>query len=259
MPVEGRPTGWLRDAFSDLVLGSSCLGCDAPGRLLCPACAAGLPSEARPSWPTPCPPGLATPWAAGAYDGLLRDLVVAHKEQARLWLGGPLGTLLAGAVAAAVDARPGPGAGPGPAPPVLLVPIPSRPGVVRGRGDDPTRRLVRVAGRRLRAEGREVYVAGLLRSHPGVRDQSELDAARRTANLAGTMYCPSPQLGRLARHLARRTGGTGAAVVLCDDILTTGSTTAEAQRALAQVGVRVHSIAVVAAVRRRHPAAAAPG
>jgi predicted amidophosphoribosyltransferase len=63
-----------------------------------------------------------------------------------------------------------------------------------------------------------------------VLDQSGLDAPARAANLEGSMSCPSPGLARLARRLDR------ASVVVCDDVLTTGATAREAQRALAVSG-----------------------
>ncbi|WP_205305084.1 phosphoribosyltransferase family protein [Nocardioides sp. 616] len=230
--------GGVRDAVLDLVLGSSCLGCARPGRMVCPDCALTLPVGGRVSWPTPTPPGLATPWAAGEYAGLLRALVVGHKEDGRFSLGRPLGEALAGAVRTASRSWPA-------GEEVVLVPVPSRPGVARARGDDPTGRMVRIAARTLRAGGRRTRVAGLLRSHRGVRDQSMLDARERAANLALSMHCPSAGVRRLAA------GPGPCRVVLCDDVLTTGATAREAQRALESVGLEVAAIAVVAAVRRR--------
>ncbi len=238
----------LLDHAVDLLVGSACLGCGSRGRLVCADCLRGLPAEPVPARPSPPPPGLAPAWAAGEYDGLLRRMVIDHKEESRFGLGRPVGRLLAGAVVAAAGGRG----------PVLLVPVPSRPGVVRSRGDDPTRRLVRVAAREATRRGLAARVLPLLRSHRGVLDQSGLDAAARARNLEGSMWVPSGALGRAARS---GVGGAGTAwpgrgrVVLCDDVLTTGATAREAQRALAAVGVQVAGIAVVGAVRRRH----APG
>lgn len=228
----------LLDDLLDLATGSSCLGCARPGRLLCPQCRAGLVGEAFPAWPTPTPPGMVTPWAAAPYEATVRELVTGHKEHRRFPLASPLGELLATAVAAAT----GPPRGP-----LVLVPVPSRPGTARRRGYAPTETLVRVAARRLRAAGVDVVVACLLRSRRGVLDQSSLGAADRSVNLAETMHCPSRRLRALAvrRPLAR--------VVVCDDVLTTGATAREAQRALEAVGVRVHAVACVAATPRRNP------
>src|SRR4051812_27601009 len=110
----------LVDGAVDLLLGGACVGCAHPGRSLCGDCLARLPSRPRPAWPEPVPPGLAPPWTAGEYDGTVRAMILAHKEHRVLSLRGPLATLLAGAVAGLVDDTP-----PGP---VVVVPVPSRPG-----------------------------------------------------------------------------------------------------------------------------------
>jgi predicted amidophosphoribosyltransferase len=228
----------LPDALGDLLLGSRCVGCDLPGRLLCPTCAATLPASAAPAWPTPTPPGLVVPFAAASYDGLVRAMVLAHKEHAVLALAAPLGWLLAGAVAAAVADR-------GAAGPIVLVPVPSRRASVRSRGHDPTLAMTGRAAARLWEAGLSAAAAPLLRLRPGVADQSGLDAEGRWANLAGSMRCPSRSLARLAARSPR------AHVLVCDDVLTTGATAREAQRALEAVGLGVVAIAVPAATRRR--------
>jgi predicted amidophosphoribosyltransferase len=96
-------------------------------------------------------------------------------------------------------------------------------------------------------------VARLLRVRRGVADQSGLDAAERAANLAGAMQVRGAALRRPA--VRRRPAG----VVVCDDVLTTGSTAREAQRALEGVGFEVVRVAVVAATARRAPRSAARG
>lgn len=225
----------LRDAALDLLLGGSCVGCRRPGRALCRACRATLPAGARPAWPDPVPPGLVAPWTAAAYDGIVREVLLAHKERGVAGLAEPLGRLLAASVSAAV-----------PAGPVLLVPVPSRPGSVRERGRDPLLEVVRRAAR-LRPGA---TVVPLLRSRGGVRDQAGLTATERAANLAGSMCCPSARL--------RRGGGRTGRVVVCDDVLTTGATAREAQRALAAAGVPAVAVATVAATPRRVPRTARP-
>jgi predicted amidophosphoribosyltransferase len=229
-------TTTLRDAWADLVLGSSCVGCGRPGRLLCPGCEGALPRRARLAWPSPTPAGLVPPFAAGPYEGTLRELVLGLKERRLLALRRPLGDLLAASVAAALARTGGP---------VALVPVPSRPASVRQRALDSTHDVTVAAARRLRATGHDVRTARLLRTRPGLRDQAGLSAGERAANLAGSMTCPSEGLARLARRLPR------ARAVICDDVLTTGATAREAQRALQSVGIEVVAVAAVAATRRR--------
>ncbi len=229
--------GWWLDRAADLLLGGRCVGCGVAGRLLCPGCADGLRGGVGRRWPEPVPAGLVPCWSAGPYDGALRSALLAHKERAVHQLRRPLGGLLASVVEHALP----------PGDTVVLVPVPSRPGVTRGRGHDPTLALTRTAAGRLRAAGHDVVVASLLRSSRGVADQAGLDAAARAANVAGTLRCRQRPLQTLAarRALVR--------VIVCDDVLTTGATVREAQRALEAVGLPVRVVATVAATGRRAP------
>jgi predicted amidophosphoribosyltransferase len=88
----------------------------------------------------------------------------------------------------------------------------------------------------------------LLRTRPGLADQAGLDATARAANLAGALRAHPPALRRLAR------AGRPVHVLVCDDVLTTGATAAEAQRALRDVGLPPLGVVAVAATRRRLPA-----
>ncbi len=252
--MRGGASGGIVDAAADLLLGGRCAGCTRPGRLLCGACAdlvadCAATGAVEPTWPDPVPPGLVPPYAVAEYAGPVRGLLVGHKERSLLALRRPLAGLLAVAVAGAVRGA-GSDIGHGP---VVLVPVPSRPGSARARGHDPTLRLATGAARVLRRAGFDVIARPLLRSHRGVLDQAGLDAAGRASNLAGSMHCPTELLVRLA---ARR---THARIVVCDDVVTTGSTLREAQLALEAVGVQVTAAAAVAATRRRSgPSALSP-
>lgn len=227
----------IGDAWADLVLGGACAGCGAPGRIVCRSCLEELPAGARDAWPTPTPPGLVRPTAVGEYAGLLKALVVGLKERRQLAAVPVLAVLLADAVALH-------GAGPGGAP-LILVPVPSRPSSVRARGQDSTRAITTAAAGVIRRRGGTAEVVPLLRTRPGLADQAGLDARARAANLAGAFAVDTSRLRRLAR---RR---THARVVVCDDVITSGATAREAQRALESVGVRPVGVAAVAATARR--------
>jgi predicted amidophosphoribosyltransferase len=236
------------DAARDLLLGSTCVGCARAGRLLCTTCAGALDPEPAPAWPSPRPAGLRDPWAATSYDGTVRAMILGHKEHRLLALARPLGELLALAVAAALaDLAPD-----GLTADLVLVPVPSRPGSVRQRGHDPTANLVRAAAARLTALGATTACVPLLRTRPGLADQAGLDAGARALNLASAFRAHAPAVRRLARS-ARPLH-----VVVCDDVLTTGATAAEAQRALRAVGLPPIATVAVAATRRRTPPTPGP-
>jgi predicted amidophosphoribosyltransferase len=149
--------------------------------------------------------------AVAPYEDAVRAALIAHKERGALALAGPLGTALAGAVRA--------GGGEGP---VLLVPVPSARRAVRARGHDPARRIALAAAGVLRRTGTPARVAGVLRQRRAVADQSGLDSRQRLDNLAGALEVAA--------------GGDrlldGGAVVLVDDLMTTGASLAEAARAV---------------------------
>lgn len=235
-------TATFGDAGRDLLLGTTCAGCGEPGRLLCGACCVALPRHGRPAWPTPSPPGLATPFAAGAYDGLLKALVNRHKEHAAFALAGPLGRVLCDVAEDLLRAL----GGGHPTGPVSLVPVPSRPSVVRRRGHDPMLRVTREAAVRLRRRGVDAAVRRLLVSTGPVRDQAALGARERAANLRGAMRCrrgPGPRPGVL---------------LVVDDVITTGSTAREAQRALETAGLPVAGVVAVAATQRQDSGGSLP-
>jgi len=208
----------LLDLAADLLLGGRCVGCGVPGRALCPACERGCRQH------DVVDTGLA--FAAAPYEGVLREVITGHKERRLLALRPVLRDLLADAVGSLST-----GSGP-----VLLVPVPSRPGSARQRGYDPTGSLVAATARLLGARAWP-----LLRSGRGVTDQAGLDARARRLNLADSMTVRPRQLRAAARRFRR------AHVVVCDDVVTTGATLEEACRALAAVGVEVAGCAVVAA------------
>jgi predicted amidophosphoribosyltransferase len=237
--VAGSETHGVLDPWMDLFHGSTCACCGLPGRVLCGDCARLLPERGRPVRPTPCPPGLAASFAGGPYDGLLGALVVAHKERGAFALARPLGQVLAVAATGVLDR----GAT------TVLVPVPSRPAVVRARGHDPMLRITRSAQHRLQAQEDlgTVVIGRLLEQRIAVPDQAGLDSRQRAANLVGSMVVRTGARRRLAAM------GVPVSIVVCDDVLTTGATAREAQRAVEDAGLRVRAIVTVAATRKRVP------
>ncbi|MBT2482157.1 ComF family protein [Streptomyces sp. ISL-94] len=237
--------GW-RQELAGLVLPVDCAGCGAARVLLCAGCREALSGAGPvPARPSPPPAGLPAVHAAAAYEGVVRAVLLAHKERGALPLAGALGAALAGAVRASGSGVVGRGAGGGGLGEgereVALVPVPSARRQVRARGHDPARRIALAAAGRLRRDGVPARVAPVLRLRRAVADQAGLGAGQRRENLAGALG--------VCRGGARLLDG--AVIVLVDDLITTGATLAEAARAVraANLGQEVLRAAVVAATR----------
>ncbi|HEU5156234.1 MAG TPA: phosphoribosyltransferase family protein [Streptosporangiaceae bacterium] len=213
----------------DLLLPERCAGCGGARRLLCDRCRVPFAATARPAVPSPRPAGLPEPWAVARYEGVVRAAIVAHKESGRTGLARPLGAALARAVLAA-----------GGGGPPLVVPVPSARAAVRRRGHDPTLRVTAAAVGALRSRGVAALCVAALAHTRRVADQAGLARAGRAANLAGALRVARP--GEVA----------GLRVIVVDDVITTGSTLAEAARALRAAGAEVSAAALIAATPRRH-------
>ncbi|MFI9724313.1 ComF family protein [Streptomyces sp. NPDC052396] len=237
--------GWLRE-ITGLVLPAECVGCGAAHTLLCADCRAELAGRpAWRAWPDPVPEGLPPVYTAAWYTGPVRQALLAHKERGALTLAEPLGGALAGAVRRAGGTGAGRGAR-GCEGPLVLVPVPSARSAVARRGQDAGRRLARAAARTLCRGGVPARVAPVLAHRRAVADQAGLDARQRRANVAGALS--------MSRNAGRHWPGSGA-VVLVDDLMTTGSSLLEAARTLRAAGRPVAGAAVVAVTPREGPAA----
>ena len=78
----------------------------------------------------------------------------------------------------------------------------------------------------------------LLTIRPGGRDSAGLDARARRRNLAQRVGIRSPP--------TRTDRSSHTATVVVDDVMTTGATAAESVRVLAEHGVRVDLVVVIA-------------
>ncbi|WP_344855512.1 ComF family protein [Planomonospora alba] len=225
----------MTTALLDLVLPPRCAGCDAPGALVCARCAAELRGEPARRTPDPAPPGLPECWSATVYSGPARRAILAYKERGRTALAHPLAGALALATGTAVGGRP-----------VVLVPVPSARAALRRRGHDPVARLAALAAAYLRAAGWPAEAAGVLAQRRRIADQAGLSSSQRAANLAAAYRVTPGGIGLLEGFQRE-----GRAVVVVDDVVTTGATLAEAARALRAAGARVPVAVAVAATRRR--------
>lgn len=194
----------------------------------------------RPAWPTPTPAGLleppVLPVAAAVYAGTVRELVIGFKEHERFGLVTALAPMLLASVELCLASLP-----PGVAP-VTLVPVPSKPAAVRRRGHDAVARLARRCAVLMRRRGHQVAVCVALTPVGPVLDQAGLTATARADNLDGALRLRRSVRGD--RLLTRP-------IIVVDDVITTGSSAAEAVRVLRTAGMDPVALATVAATRRR--------
>lgn len=256
--------------MSLLVDSRPCAGCRGPRGPICDRCAPAFSGPIRRVHRS----GLLTfpVVASTVYDGPVREALVAFKDHGRWSLRDPLGLALYRSVSGLVRAKVRQGLraqgevlpDDPDEPPVLdlppeaigdllrvlLVPVPSSPGSVRARDGDHVCELAERVEELLPRRAEADTLPGLVVVRRR-RDQVGLGRRERAANLRGSM--------RATDVLVRRAARPGTAVVLVDDIVTTGASLAEAHRALAAAGIWPWGAAVVAATpdlpRRGRPAA----
>ncbi len=120
--------------------------------------------------------------------------------------------------------------------PVSLIPIPSSPSANRKRGFRHAQRLSTELARALRGErSGEVQVVEVLRINRKIVDQSTLNKLERIQNISGAHSLnPRIDLDRLGSRMST--------IYLVDDLVTTGSTVLEGERALKEVGISVQGV-----------------
>ncbi|MDR6572007.1 putative amidophosphoribosyltransferase [Curtobacterium sp. 320] len=233
---------WLDAAVAvlGLFLPVDCVGCGRPDRALCAACRHALDAMPR---RVRLVAGVRLD-AAFEYTGLVRTMLLELKLRGRVDLARPLGARFGGLVRAAL-ADAGPGA-------VLLRVPPSRQGA-RRRGFDPVVLLAARGGvRRSRAMSR-LRAGGLARRRAGAGVGAGAGAGAGVGIGAGAVHGGQKERSAVERVAATVgtlsvTGVTGRAVVVVDDVVTTGVTMAEAVRAVRAAGGRVVRCVAVASV-----------
>lgn len=209
------------DAALALVLPVWCVGCDEPDVTLCGACRASLaPAVTRRTV------GEMTVWSGLVFTDVPARVLRACKEDGRGALVRALAPALAAAATAALAEAEGI---------VRVVPVPTSPAAMRRRGYRIVDQLAARAGLDPRSA---------LRPSGGAGDQRGLGRDERARNIAGTM---------------RARGVAGRAVLLVDDVVTSGATLAEAARAVRAAGATVVGAATVASTPLRTRIGGRPG
>ena len=198
-----------------------CAGCGAPDRGVCDRCRTALVPTVR----RRLVDGLDRPvHAAADYDGVLRAVLLAGKEEGRTDALRSLAPMLAAAVAAAVSGVAGESRGE-----VELAWVPSSRAARRRRGYDPVLVMIRAA----RLPASRVLVAS------GRVEQKRLRLAERVETAPGRLRATTRLDGR--------------AFVLIDDVVTSGATIRAAADAIRLGGGDVRAVCCLGTVTLRYP------
>ncbi|WP_371177105.1 phosphoribosyltransferase family protein [Buchananella felis] len=219
-------------ALLDLLVPVECAGCGRQSQRLCPACQRSFAALTLVDNAAPLPV-----LALDRYDGAARAMILAYKDRHRTdvdeflegraraagwWLSGQLGQLRR----------------------VLVVPAPSG-WRRRWRGALVAARLAQAVAEGIASNGRQARAIDALRRAGG---GSQAGRGARSRARRSRMRLS----GRVVR-VALGPGGclAGRAVVLVDDVVTSGATLQEARRVLEAAGALVLAAVVLAAVPAR--------
>jgi len=168
--------------------------------------------------------GFDAAYSAGAYEGVLRELVHLFKYGRVRSLARPLGERLASAIPLEERFE-------------VIVPVPLHWRRRLARGFNQARLLARAVARRYAAP-----VASLLRRRRWTDSQAGLSHAQRRANVSGAFAVRRPEQVR------------GRRVLLVDDVMTTGATASACATALKRAGAHYVAVLTLARADRRAPA-----
>ncbi|MGW7536866.1 ComF family protein [Amycolatopsis sp. NPDC054798] len=198
----------------NLLLPTYCAGCETRGAPVCAGCST--------TWGSPTAvlraplAALSPAYALARYAGVAKRILIACKERRRRDVAPFLGRVLAAGLMALPSAR---------ASPWCLVPAPSRRTASRVRGGP---HVQRIAAEAARLTGACVAPALVVK---GGRDAVGLSRAERMANLEDRL-----------RFAAAGRPPPGTRVVVVDDVITTGATSAACVTALKNAGVPVVAV-----------------
>lgn len=206
----------------DLLLPRGCAGCDAPDQVLCPRCRSLFARAYRREFPVGM---LGFLYACARYEGPVRHAVLAWKDHGDVEcdhvfgaiLGDLVVSMLSGRVMTVMTADA-----------VVVVPAPSSLRSMRARQRWHTLALARSVAAVLRTHGVDARMRAILRTR-GISHKSveTVTAAQRADRIGGhiEVRCKKPL--------------DGIAVVIVDDIVTTGSTMRQCARVLQAAGAHV--------------------
>lgn len=229
---------WPQTALrlADLVMPAQCVNCGAWESWLCSLCTGSVASGSGGRF---LRREIVVDRTAGVilgvdsailYSGIGERVVLAHKQRGLRPLARQMADWLA-PVVMAVALRPGP---------FCLVPVPATARSRRKRGRDPWLEVCLATANLL---GPDAQVAQMLAWRTGVRPQKELSRDERANNV-----------GHRMKLLPEFAGGTlrsqepAPALVLVDDVVTTGATLSECARVLFAAGMVCSGAATVCAV-----------
>lgn len=217
--------------IADFIIPRRCAGCKKPRETLCALCAkecfepwircfvCGARCKTGSFCPGSCraktPTVLKKIYWAGPYDGALREAIWQLKYKKRTELAEPLGKLLAQKCSLAYKTTPKN---------CCVVPVPLHPHKERARGFNQALLVAQVFAKEI---GVPIITNALTKTIDTMPQARIASRDERLKNLTGAFSAHAKEL----QHYSNT------AIILVDDVATTGTTLFEASRALEQAGV----------------------
>lgn len=222
----------IRSSLVDLAMPAQCVNCGVWDSWLCPACAGSVGGNLlRRQIAVGGMSGVSFGTvSATPYNGLGKRVVLAHKDRGLR----SLALVMAGWLAPAIESvAPQSGL-------TWLVPVPATARSRRKRGRDSWLEVCLAVAELL---GPDIRVAQMLAWRTRVHPQKELSRIDRAENVGGKIVCRSQHGEELLR-----VPDAVPALILVDDVVTTGATLRECARALFEAGMVCSGAATVCAV-----------
>lgn len=214
------------NSLKELIYPNICLCCSAPGLKICHSCAKYWLAN-----PNKSKVGNNFLFFVAAYDEKTSPVILASKESGNREAIELIARSITSSIVFAILNL-------GISQPVNLVTIPSQLSAIRRRGRDHIKNVVQEVIIQLKQENINAIYLPILKPIKKTKDQSDLNGLQRKENMSHAFLVKSSPISQ-------------SAIILIDDLVTTGASIQEGARALAEAKITIDAVVTACAVGRK--------